>query len=265
MFSTKHAIDFPIIGGSTTYISRLIIILLALLFLLFISGTLWNSVIPGGWSIQAEVISYISFPVLRKLTLNALLTFLILLNLFTIFSNWVARNLIVSSVFMSRLLEIWNRISLSSTIGFFAIGMIYFRYTNLGREEKSILRVKKITPALIIFFLLSWIQTPCPFGNSIEALAFVFAMYLFATILIKVKFISKIIALIGKYSYFIYFAHFLVISLILPKFLSNIQRAQMSLSVRFIILYFTTVIISFAMAIPSYKFLEKPLLDFARR
>jgi peptidoglycan/LPS O-acetylase OafA/YrhL len=59
------------------------VIVLTLSFTLFFSASLWNSVIPGGWSIQAEVAHYILFPFIRRRSLNSVLKIVAVVNIFT--------------------------------------------------------------------------------------------------------------------------------------------------------------------------------------
>jgi peptidoglycan/LPS O-acetylase OafA/YrhL len=58
-----------------------VIAFLTLTFTLFISHTLWNTVIPGGWSIQSEVAHYALFPILKNQGLHRSAKILSIINL----------------------------------------------------------------------------------------------------------------------------------------------------------------------------------------
>jgi hypothetical protein len=58
-----------------------LILLMTLTFTLFASNALWNSVIPGGWSIQLEVSFYVLFVLIKNYSAEKLLIFSIIFNL----------------------------------------------------------------------------------------------------------------------------------------------------------------------------------------
>jgi peptidoglycan/LPS O-acetylase OafA/YrhL len=130
MYSSSPAFNFRIVEGDNEYLSFAIVVILSLTFTLWISGTLWNSVLPGGWSIQAEIFSYVAFPILRRYSLRRLFLLMSILNVISLTSNHCIDLDIKLSEIASRGLEIWNRISLSSTLGFFFLGIVFFTASN---------------------------------------------------------------------------------------------------------------------------------------
>ena len=53
-------------GGNSLVHTPLFIWILSLTFTLWLVDSLWNTVMPGGWSIQAEIAHYLAFPIIRK-------------------------------------------------------------------------------------------------------------------------------------------------------------------------------------------------------
>ena len=101
------------------------IILLTLSFTLFISGGLWNTVIAGGWSIQAEVAHYLIFPIMRNRPIASILRMLTLVNLLTGLIAITRPKLANFPELSLHLIDAWLRLSLYSSIGYFVIGAFF--------------------------------------------------------------------------------------------------------------------------------------------
>jgi peptidoglycan/LPS O-acetylase OafA/YrhL len=113
-----------------TIFDEFTLILLSLTFLLFTSSALWNTVIPGGWSIQAEVAHYLLFPVMRNRSLNFLFGVASIVNIATLILIHLRSRIDVSSRLAIEIIDSWLRLGLYSTFGFFIIGITSFHFFN---------------------------------------------------------------------------------------------------------------------------------------
>ena len=247
-----------------------LITLLTLTFTLFISSALWNGVIPGGWSIQAEVAHYLSFPLIRKTSLDLVLKISIGINAFTASVEFFKPKFEQYSLTLSSILDAWIRLSFYSTSGYFLIGIlswiIFSKITNGERNNLSFSELG-ISHNTFIFFCASMLIIPCPFGKQIEAIGYLSFMLLISIGILKNKMLSNFFRILGKYSYFIYFAHFIALNSINWVFKSNeflfIKILPQQLLYLLILLYI--MIFSLLFAIPSMKYIEKPIIKIASR
>jgi peptidoglycan/LPS O-acetylase OafA/YrhL len=246
------------------------IILLSLTFLLFTSSALWNTVIPGGWSIQAEVAHYLLFPIMRNRSLALLLSGATVVNLMTLVllyfrsrvENWPKLTL--------QIFESYIRLGLYSSLGFFIIGILSFQFfEDFSCKRKGIRKPDGagIPKLLTITFLLSLMAVPCPVGSNLEALIYVATMTTFIFAIKRVNVIFELFQFLGRYSYFIYFIHFLVLDLIriVTKGVKSTYFLSFSTPLFFVLVLGFTITVSSILALPSMKFFEKPILKFAHR
>lgn len=241
----------------------LVITILALTFTLFLSSNLWNSVIPGSWSIQSEICHYILFSFIRRYTLEKLLSIVSVINIISVLlllvnskieSNWPALYALVST---------WLRLGLYSTFSFFLAGIMTHRYFRSEKEESLDAFWKKKSFAC---YILTSVCVNCPQGIQIEAIGYVFCNLLIAYALIEHVRIGNFFSFLGKYSYFLYFYHFLVIQFT-KSFLNSSHTAfnfQGDQIVVFTFIFVLALACSLALAIPSYRFIESPIIRHFR-
>ena len=104
-------------------------------------------------------------------------------------------------------------------------------------------------------------------GNQFEVLGSLTLMILLSFGIQKNKIISKFFQFLGRHSYFIYFMHFLCLA-VLHRAMSNyassteIFRSQQFV---FILILIYTLSISSILAIPSWKYFEKPIIKIAHK
>jgi peptidoglycan/LPS O-acetylase OafA/YrhL len=246
------------------------ILILTITFTLWVFPSLWNTVIPGGWSIQAEVGHYIIFPILRKYGLRKTLTWMICINFLTISLVYLQRH--VSGTHMPKYcidaINAWVRLDLFATFGYFLIGIISFigyrQFRKIGelRAVFGEFRISKIS-----FFLLgiSFLLVPLNFGSQPVAIISMLFMIAISLGIYQILSLRKLFSFFGKYSYFIYFCHFQVLSI----FSYAVKRAQFTLSIPlaqpliFLCLICTTLFISSITAVVSFKYFENPILKRA--
>lgn len=273
-FNSSSDVTSPLVasnGQSQFLHSQTGIVLLSLTFTLFVSASLWNSVIPGGWSIQAEIAHYILFPLIRNRSINSMLNIFASINFMTALL-FLARNRIEDLVPNSflRIIDAWIRLSLYSTISFFLFGILGFTVFNLFKES-GIKNLKfsyyNISHNTFIIFCVSVLVIPNPFGGQIEAVGYLFLMILISFGILRNKKLSAFFQFLGKHAYFIYFMHFIALASV--NWLSNrvtFASLQMgSQQLVFILILFYSLAVSVLFAIPSMKFIEAPIIRIAHR
>jgi len=108
---------------------------------------------------------------------------------------------------------------------------------------------------------------PCPIGKQIEAIVYLSLMLFIIIGILKNKILSNCFRILGKYSYFIYFAHFIALNSIHWVLKSNeflfIKLLPEQLLYLLILLYI--LIFSLLLAVPSMKYIEKPIIKIASR
>jgi len=245
-------------------------IFLTMTFLLFTSASLWNTVIPGGWSIQAEVAHYLFFPLVRNKPLTILLSGALVLNLMTLVLILFRSITINLPELVLQIISSWLRLGFYSSCGFFIIGIVScVLYQNILQPKDAIESSDEIEIPKILFalFLLSLTAVPCPVGSNLEALIYVSVTIAFTIVLKKVRIVYSLIKFLGRYSYFIYFMHFLILAAIRwltleigPRNYSLIPMVFFFLSVLGV-----TFVTSSCAAVVSMKYFEKPVIKFAHK
>lgn len=246
------------------------IILLTLTFTLFLSPVLWNGVIPGGWSIQAEVAHYLFFPLIRSGSFNSVLKIATVFNIFTALMIFTRPMLTMLPQIVLSIVDAWFRLSLYSTIGFFLIGILsYTVFCNTREFQISKLKISDLNFSFNVFivYLVSLLLVPLPFGTSIEAFGYVLVMIFVSLGILRTKKIGYLFQFLGKHAYFVYFMHFLVLAFV-NRIVNELDLTVSWLGgqqVIFICVLALTIIISLFTAIPSMKFFERPFIRLAHK
>ena len=239
----------------------LVITVLALTFTLFLSSNLWNTVIPGGWSIQSEMCHYVLFPLIRRQAMPKILATMGTINLVSIILLLGRSKIALTSPELYAFVSVWLRLGLYSTFSFFLSGIMAQKF--FKRKENEGLDVFW-TSKSFIFFVLTSFCINCPQGIQIEAIGYLLCNALIANSLANYEKLGGLFSLLGRYSYFLYFFHFLVIQFVIYLLNSgrvtfNFQGAQVVLSA---MVFIITLTCSLVFAVPSYRFIEKPLIRY---
>jgi len=257
-FQAEHAnFDLDIVKNP------LVIIFLALTFTLFLSSNLWNSVIPGSWSIQSEICHYLLFPFIRRHALHKVMMAMAMINLLSIFVLLGQSEIKLMSPELHALVSTWLRLGLYSTFSFFLAGVMaqrYFRRNEIGISEVF------WNSKSFFFFVLTSFCVNCPQGVQIEAIGYLLCNLLLASSLANYPKLGAFFSFLGQYSYFLYFSHFLVIQFVI-SFLSSRNMTfdfEGDQIIIFCIIFIFTLTCSLAFALPSYRFIEKPLIRYFR-
>lgn len=207
--SLWHSKDQAGINDASNPTFPFLTLFLALTFTLFLDADLWNSVIPGGWSIQAEVIHYLTFPFLQKYDNRKKLLFLsVMILMFQVFT-FVLGHTTSESNYINAL---FARLNLGSTFFFFMMGLVVL----LIKNNEFKFRVNSLNFNLMLLFFLTTstfavLISTANFGTNAEATIFVLFMYFLGKVIHRNSHATKLFRSLGKYSYFIYFAHFQVL------------------------------------------------------
>lgn len=248
-----------------TLYGNFVLITLGATFTLFVSATLWNSVLQGGWSIQAEVMHYLLFPTLRNKSINKILGFLLLLNLITLELVVFREQIAFLPEPINYCIDLWIRLGLCSTFGFFVLGGLSYLMMS-GSQISRQIRDSNLSKFLVFLYLVSFLFIPCPFGEQLSAIIFVVACVGLTKLFLPNRIVCNTIVYFGKYSYFIYFAHFYFLSLFVWTYqnIFNFESGKVSQVVVFISVLLSSIFLSLILAIPSMKYFEKRFIDYAR-
>ena len=252
----------------------IITILLTLTFMQWISAGLWGVIIPGGWSIQVEMGHYLFFSLMRKMTMEKIARNIAICYLVLAIAH-VNFQLTPPDGLLKTIYEAVFRLNLMSTSFFFLIGIIAQKQSLVNWNFTPLLKVSRKTKVYGILIFLCWITFPLAVGNNLQALGFLAIALVSSVIIMEFKRIKNALAILGKYSYFIYFCHFHVLSilrylvqhysnLVAPVNYTSLLRPCLQISV-FFLFYLITIGISLLLAVPSYKYFERPILKLAHK
>jgi peptidoglycan/LPS O-acetylase OafA/YrhL len=252
----------------------IISILLTLTFMQWISLGLWNVIIPGGWSIQVEMGHYFLFAYMRKMTAEKLIKIVALCYVILALTN-IAFELSHPVGFLKTVFDAIIRLNLMSTSFFFLLGIITQKRSVVKWEFTSLLNVSARTKANVIIIFICWISFPLAVGNNLQALGFLVIALLASILIMEFPRMNEVLRVLGKYSYFIYFCHFHVLSIsryliqhhssaLTPLRDSSLFTPYLQISM-YLFFYLLTISASLLLAIPSYKYFEKPILKLAHK
>ena len=240
----------------------LLIVATTLTFTLWAFPSLWNTVIPGGWSIQAEIGHYFFFPVLRRLSIAGMIYLVAVMRLLTGIFYFSSQSLHNAS--FSYVLDAWLRLGLQNSLLYFVGGLLIGRWKKGQSEQwKGI-----FWPVLLIGFSL--VISSDMLSEELMKIGFIFLALVSAAVISKTKALAAVFIKLGNYSYFIYFCHFVGLSLLdvvmrSAGFFSLISNSP-GYSIALIPAYFTfSLLFSYSLAIASWRWFESPVIQLARK
>ena len=246
-------------------------ILVCLLFLGWTVGSL-VSIPLGGLTIQQEMGHYLAFWLLRKRGIETFLVSVIIGYLSVYAANWVL-SLRSGNETLDFSLNAWLRLGLFNSWPFFVLGGIcYLGYKNMkavpGTQVTRVLTTRSGILSLIAIGLgsLSVYAQETP---SYFVLGYVILAVILGIVLNQIPHVNRAIWSIGRYSYFMYFFHFLVLRQLEPVFrnsglISSAESVNQNIVV-LVSIFFLAAGISWAVAWVSWKVIESPIMRFARK
>jgi len=247
-------------------------IIAAVTFTLWFSGALWNAVIPGGWSIQAEVGHYLFFPLVRNRSVNIVFLILTFINIATFCINYLEMKNIVTSHIIHLVTDAWLRLGIYSTFGYFLLGIFSYQLSQNYTKTKSAIQAYKsldLNILNLIAYVFTWLILPVTFSHhgQIQTLAFVLLYIWLSRLFLKIRPVRVFFQILGRFSYFLYFSHFIFLEIfsIMFRNLTGSLNFSGSFGIAFIAHLFPVLIFSCLLAILSERFIERPFIELARR
>jgi len=243
--------------------------ILVLLFLGWLTPFTWETT-PGGWSIQVEMGHYLLFWPLRRLAPFAIAS-TILIGYATYF---IARAFATRSPeeFGTAFARSWIRLGLYGTWPFFVVGGLVYLWSTqrfslrtlyYGQTVRSRWSYSVVTGVI----LLTALFIPVPFGTTYEAVLSVLVLLMVAIALLRSHVLTKLLSSLGKYSYFIYFAHFWVLAEIMniSKSIKLVPVPTIGLIIASMLLTLVSLFVSWSFGLLSWRVFESPLMKVARK
>jgi peptidoglycan/LPS O-acetylase OafA/YrhL len=257
-------------GQSSFVHSPLGVVILSLTFTLFLSASLWNNVIPGGWSIQSEMAHYLIFTLIRNRSLNSIINFSTLISFITYLAFIARPKMDTYPTLFLQLIDAWFRLGLYSTFGYFLFGILSFlvfsQYKEIGFTGFRSIETN-FSKASFMMYLVIFLLLPCPFGNQIEAMSFMLIMILISFGILRNRIATNFFRFLGRYSYFIYFMHLIAVASahwFSEKF-EFIPNSTGSQQLVFVSIFLYSLAISSLLAIPSMKYFERPIIGLTHK
>jgi peptidoglycan/LPS O-acetylase OafA/YrhL len=169
-----------------------------------------------------------------------------------------------------QILDAWLRLGIYSTFGYFLLGIISYQFYNEIKKLRVLsvsLNVYNISPNIFTVYCLSFLVVPCYGGNQFEAIGYLGITILASLSILQIQQLRYIFQFLGRYSYFIYFAHFyilMVVSWTLRR-TSFIKPETSSQQLVFMVIFVFSLIVSSLLAIPAWKYIEKPIIRMAHK
>jgi peptidoglycan/LPS O-acetylase OafA/YrhL len=226
----------------------------------FISGIAAGWLVPGGWSIVSELIFYVTFPILRKMTINSLLfSSTLLITVFYILKYLIYQNFLV----VEKTGFIWAIIysGLETTIPFFLLGIVISELVNNPMKFPAVFN-DKIFLLNISLMLFCLILVDNISGQNSKTILMIITTFILGCLISKTRYASKFISLMGTKSYFIYFVHFYLIDFFvfsLDQFESIFLNGFLTNTILILLFQIMVIGVSLALALFSSKFVERPL------
>lgn len=236
-------------------------VLLSLLFCLWVSPLHYDSFLPGSWSIQIEVILYCIFWLLKGRSLRFLVAVVVSVNILGVLVS-------TADLGSTGILESVRRLTLNTGVNFFILGQICARLSGdfLSDASSRVLSLKKafgtIEVWLITLWLISFLFSPALYGNPIEAIGFLCLSIFVSTVLLRSEQLKTVFGYIGRRSYFVFFAHFVVLHLVSSQLSSPTSDWIAFLATP--VTMFTVLGICLLFSEVSFRVFERPLMRFAR-
>ena len=244
----------------------LVALLLTVVFLGWLSPAIWTATVPGGWSIQSEMAHYSLFAAFRKLSISSWLILLVAVGV--LFASLKFLELVDPEGYSP--LDAIFRTKLFVTAGFFFIGIWLFEMVFSAQRR----RWNHLAGQILLFAVFAALSSyvGLPFGEFWKSLVFVVAAIVCVGFLEQLEGLKRLLSFLGKYSYFLYFAHFFILWLLNRYFIGPAYAFLIESGFSPTLVYGALVSFAFSaalglgliFAIPSWKYFEKPIINSAR-
>ena len=245
-------------------LNSLVLFALTLTFLMWLVPVAWGGFIPGGWSIQAEMLHYGFFALVRKWRVEAILGLWLALAIPTIFIDKL-----LSRVDLDLgVLEGWRSQNMPSTLIFFLAGCVFFMLKDHSRREQlsGSARVLTVLATLVVLLLpLNNVKS----GQFFAAVGFVAFAVVLAYFLARWESLHGLLSRVAKYSYFSYFFHFFLLDILETLYNENVGRqvpfGQIGVGLAVVGAVLLVTFICTVVGSVSWKIFEKPAISMGER
>jgi peptidoglycan/LPS O-acetylase OafA/YrhL len=257
----SRASDLVVVSDGLT---PFLLVLLSLTFSMWLVPSVWGGFIPGGWSIQAEMLHYGFFALVRKWRVEAIL------------GAWLflAIPLVVVDKILSRvdvdmgLVEGWRSQNVASTLVFFLAGCIAHLLKEKSRRE-SLSAGGRFLGLIAIGTLFLVPLNNVKSGQMLPALGFIAYAVALAYVLSKLNIFSGWMLSVAKYSYFSYFFHFLVLDILEELFRHAVNEpipgGQIGVGVAVLVSIGLVTFVSTSVGSISWRLLESPFISLSQK
>jgi peptidoglycan/LPS O-acetylase OafA/YrhL len=219
-----------------------------------------NNIVPGGWSIGAEMAFYALFPVLFRLffwahskwgmlPLYGLIVVSVLLN--------IAVQVVIGTLWAELVSDPFIYRNLINQLPVFLMGMIIFFYHQYNHNWQVPIVAQSIVFAGLTLFLEQLFDDRQPWGLVAVTVFSGLSFVILLNMLKELKYSNKILEEIGKVSYSMYIFHFGFVWYLVPGLKMNLEgliEPHLLLVLSFIL----AVLGTFGVAKLSYKYIESP-------
>ncbi|CAN2173122.1 COG1835 Predicted acyltransferases [Candidatus Nanopelagicaceae bacterium] len=215
---------------------------------------------------------YLLFPVARTPKFRNIFRFLIIANLATIGFVYTRPLYVSFPGFFLNVLDAWVRLGLYSTLGFFLVGFLAYLQIRHKRDQpgaftETLFEYFNLSHKSLLLYAITFLFLPCPFGSQIEAIGFILFSYFLSICILNGQRLSRCFQIIGKYSYFIYFAHHLVLEM-LQQLIGKgflISNSALTQPIAFLVIFIIAIGLSLLLGVPSYKYFEYPIIRMSHK
>jgi peptidoglycan/LPS O-acetylase OafA/YrhL len=247
--------------------------LIAVFFLSWINSDIWNQILPGDWSIHAELFHYLAFTLFYVLSAKQIVKYFIFICYFTVIIGFVSNaGLLDDKEFLNEAFQAWKRLNLFSTFIYFLLGMAIFKlfpYVTSRRGVELKQEIIKLGVGKILGLAACIPFLPLNFGKNIECIGFLILAVTVAGLIFLNAASTRFLKTLGKYSYFIYFFHFVILDVIRMCFhpkkeILNLDNVWAH-PIIFALVLLLVLLISMPFGALSYRFIESPILRLSRK
>jgi peptidoglycan/LPS O-acetylase OafA/YrhL len=218
-----------------------------------------NTIVPGGWSIGAEMLFYLAFPMFfyiytkTKKLIYLPIAALVIANLFTL----VMYTKVGAQVFN----DTFYYYNIFTQLPVFAVGMYFYFMEKKFKKTSAFVNLGYFTVLLLTSFVLFLkIHNNKNICLTIAAISFCFLFRWFA----DQKFHLKLLNKIGQLSFSMYIFHFLI-ALPVSFMVTDHLKAYVNPYLLLIACIFMTISLSMLISIFSEKAIEKPGIKLGKK
>lgn len=251
-----------------------------LLFLHGFDPRNFSFVVPGGWSIAAEMCFYAVFPLLFSMQLKMGFEKFFKFSIFMIGISFFAQFLAIDVV-QPRLVDagLLKKVYVNDEFGFiyctilnqlsvFLIGIMTFQ-----KLQDADISKYKLAFAIFLCCVSCFLLNTKEFKTGYNGFVYpILSSIAFSIFLIKISVVgvfvslpSRLLIKIGEVSFSMYLLHFFVLDLISIAYENSLFQLVGNPEVRLVLLFSSLVVFTYFCARISYEFLEKPAISYGRR